>query len=117
MSRLSRGSEAYQRRPPGDGTRPFRRKGGDPCRDRRPGATLDDLDVLRQAAGAADAVIHTAFNHDFYRFIESCEQDRQVIETLGSALAGNDRPLLVTTGVSGLPRGATEYDRASPSAH
>lgn len=79
-------------------------------------ATLDDLDVLRQAAGAADAVIHTAFNHDFSRFIESCEQDRRVIEALGSALAGSDRPLLVTTGLSGLPRGATEYDRASPAA-
>lgn len=27
--------------------------------------SLDDLDVLRQAASSADAVIHTAFNHDF----------------------------------------------------
>ena len=30
--------------------------------------TLDDLDVLRGAASAADAVIHTAFNHDFSNF-------------------------------------------------
>ena len=56
-------------------------------------ATLDDLDVLRNAASAADAVIHTAFNHDFSRFAENAEQDRRVIEMLGSALAGSDRPL------------------------
>ncbi|AHF78121.1 Putative NAD-dependent epimerase\dehydratase [Sodalis praecaptivus] len=79
-------------------------------------ATLDDLDALHEAAAAADAVIHTAFNHDFSRFVASCEQDRLAIETLGSALAGTDRPLLVTTGLSGLPRGATEYDRPNPVA-
>lgn len=27
--------------------------------------TLDDLDLLRCAASEADAVVHTAFNHDF----------------------------------------------------
>ncbi|CRL45464.1 NmrA-like family protein [Sodalis glossinidius str. 'morsitans'] len=33
--------------------------------------TLDDLELLRHAAKEADAVIHTAFNHDFSRFAES----------------------------------------------
>jgi nucleoside-diphosphate-sugar epimerase len=61
--------------------------------------TLDDLDVLQGAASAADAVIHTAFNHDFSRFAENCEQDRRAIEALGRALQGSDRPLLVTAGV------------------
>lgn len=73
-------------------------------------ATLDDLDALRSAASSADAVMHTAFNHDFSRFAENAEQDRRAIETLGSALEGSDRPLLVTSGLSGLPRGATEAD-------
>ncbi len=51
--------------------------------------TLNDLDVLHRAASAADAVIHTAFNHDFSRFAENAELDRHVIEVLGSALQGS----------------------------
>jgi len=78
--------------------------------------TLDDLDLLQEAASASDAVIHTAFNHDFSRFAENAEQDRRAIEALGLALAGSDRPLIVTSGLSGLPRGATEADAPDPSA-
>ncbi|MGY2397836.1 SDR family oxidoreductase [Pseudomonas sp. SDO5271_S396] len=73
-------------------------------------ATLDDLDTLRRAAWTADAVIHTAFNHDFSRFAENCVQDRRVIEAFESALKGSDTPLIVTSGLSGLTRGATEAD-------
>jgi nucleoside-diphosphate-sugar epimerase len=72
--------------------------------------SLDDLDVLQQAAGSSDAVIHTAFNHDFSKFLQSAAEDQRVIEALGGALEGSDRPLLVTSGLSGLPRGATEAD-------
>ncbi len=79
-------------------------------------ATLDDLDALRSVASTADAVIHTAFNHDFSRFTASCEEDRRVIEALGSALEGSKRPLLVTSGLSGLPRGATEADLPNPAS-
>ncbi|NBI48844.1 SDR family oxidoreductase [Burkholderia sp. ISTR5] len=79
-------------------------------------ATLDDLDALRRAASQADAVIHTAFNHDFSKFVENCEQDRRVIEALGEALAGSQRPLLVTSGLSGLPKGATESSLPSPGS-
>ena len=77
-------------------------------------ATFDDISALRDAAAAADAVIHTAYNHeflnDFSKYAENSEQDRRVIEALGSAIEGSDRPLLVTTGLAGLPRGATEFD-------
>ncbi|MEK9279970.1 MULTISPECIES: SDR family oxidoreductase [unclassified Bradyrhizobium] len=79
-------------------------------------ATLDDLDALHGAASAADAVVHTAFNHDFSKFPESAAQDQRVIETLGSALEGSGRPLLVTSGLSGLPRGATEADMPNPAS-
>ncbi|ROM72996.1 3-beta hydroxysteroid dehydrogenase [Pseudomonas brassicacearum] len=78
--------------------------------------TLDDIEVLQAAALAADAVIHTAFNHDFSRFAENAEQDRRVIEALGSALQGSSRPLLVTSGLSGLSRGAVELEVASPAS-
>ena len=74
--------------------------------------TLDDLATLRDAAAASDAVIHTAFNHDFSKFVENSEQDSRAIEVLGDALAGSDRPLLVTSGVALLAPGrvATETD-------
>lgn len=78
--------------------------------------TLDDLDVLHQAASAADAVIHTAFNHDFSRFAENAEQDRHAIEVLGSALQGTERPLLVTSGLLGLTQGASELEVPSPAS-
>lgn len=81
-------------------------------------ATLDELDLLHRAADAADAVIHTAFNHDFSRFAENAEQDRRVIETLGSALEGSVRPLLITSGLARLASGraATEADMPDPNA-
>jgi nucleoside-diphosphate-sugar epimerase len=80
-------------------------------------ATLDEHAVLHSAASAADAVIHTAFNHDFSKFAENAEQDRRAIETLGSALEGSDRPLIVTSGLAGVApsRIATEADISDPS--
>lgn len=59
---------------------------------------LSDLESLRAGALQADAVIHTAFNHDFAHYLQNCEDDRRVIETLGSTLAGTNRPLIVTSG-------------------
>ncbi|KWS04721.1 Nucleoside-diphosphate-sugar epimerase [Lysobacter capsici AZ78] len=72
--------------------------------------TLADIEVLQRAADAADAVVHTAFEHDFSRFAENCEQDRRVIEALGASLRGSARPLLVTSGLLGLAPGAHETD-------
>jgi len=77
---------------------------------------LNDLDSLRSAAAAADGVIHTAFNHDFSKFKKSSENDRRVIAALGEALAGSDRPLIITSAIGLLERGrlVSEDDMPAP---
>jgi nucleoside-diphosphate-sugar epimerase len=60
---------------------------------------LEDLNSLRAGAEQADAVIHTAFDHDFSNFVANCEKDRRVIRALGETLAGSSRPLIITSGV------------------
>jgi len=59
---------------------------------------LEDLDSLRSGAANADAIIHTAFDHDFSNFVANCEKDSRVIKAMGSVLAGSSRPLLITSG-------------------
>ncbi|HTV93733.1 MAG TPA: SDR family oxidoreductase [Verrucomicrobiae bacterium] len=87
---------------------------------------LDDLDSLTRGAQVCDAVIHTAFKHDFFRapspeefaagFIAAAETDRRAIEALGAVLAGSHRPLVTTSGTAGVAPGrlATEDDAAEP---
>jgi nucleoside-diphosphate-sugar epimerase len=78
--------------------------------------SLDDLDGLKRGAAAADGVIHLAFNHDFSKFAENCEEDKRAIDALGSVLRGSARPLLVTSGLALTAEGrlATEADKPAP---
>ena len=76
--------------------------------------SLSDLDVLREAAGDADGVIHTAFGLDISRIGELAEEDRRAIETFGEVFAGSDRPVVVTSGVGLLPSGETFREAARP---
>ncbi|MGD0062870.1 MAG: SDR family oxidoreductase [Streptosporangiaceae bacterium] len=84
--------------------------------------TLDDLDGLHRAAAASDGVIHLAFKHDIAfsgDFEGAANADRRAVETLGDALAGTGRPLVIASGTLGLAPGrvATEEDgRGSDAA-
>jgi nucleoside-diphosphate-sugar epimerase len=96
--------------------------------------SLEDLDSLRAGAAQADGVVHLAFNHDFSRFVQNCEDDRRVIDALGATVAGSNRPLLITSGtgiansvagqpatedgatVSEIPRAASEQAAAAAAS-
>ncbi|HEY3867250.1 MAG TPA: SDR family oxidoreductase [Actinocrinis sp.] len=82
--------------------------------------SLDDPDGLRAAADASDGAIHTAFTNisDTGDFAAACEVERRAIEALGGALAGSDRPLVVTSGTGLLPVGrlGTEEDLPDPDS-
>jgi len=80
--------------------------------------SLEDLESLRGGAAVADGVIHTAFIHDFSNYGPAAEADRHAIETLGDALVGSDRPLIVTSGTLLVQRQAslaTEEDAHNPN--
>jgi nucleoside-diphosphate-sugar epimerase len=82
---------------------------------------LEDLESLRRGAAMSDGVIHTAFNHDFSKFVANCEQDRCVIEAIGSMLVGSDRPFVITSGtgmgnvVPGQPATEDKFDPNHPN--
>ena len=83
--------------------------------------SLDDLDSLHRAAAASDGVIHLAFKHDLAfsgNFQSAADADLRAIETLGDALSGSERPLVIASGVLGIAPGrvATEQDRSGAEA-
>ncbi|MBP2300418.1 SDR family oxidoreductase [Azospirillum picis] len=99
-----------------DGARRLAAAGAEPHH-----GTLEDPAGIRRGAEGADAVIHTAFDHDFSRFVENCEKDRRVIGALGEALKGSDRPLLITSGIGmggaghGRPAREDVFDDSHPN--
>jgi nucleoside-diphosphate-sugar epimerase len=76
--------------------------------------SLADPGSMRSGADAADGVIHTAYIHDFSATGDpaaAARADGCAIETMGEALAGSGRPLVVATGIVATPgRLSTEDD-------
>jgi nucleoside-diphosphate-sugar epimerase len=78
---------------------------------------LFDLDALRAGAASSDGVIHLAFIHDFTQFEASVQADARAIETMGAALEGSGKPLVIASGTPALPgRVATERDEPRPGS-
>jgi nucleoside-diphosphate-sugar epimerase len=77
---------------------------------------LDDLDSLTTGAAASDGVIHTAYIHDFSQIESAAQTDLRAVQTLGAALAGTGRPLVITSGTALVNPGsvATEEDAPDP---
>ncbi len=79
---------------------------------------LEDLESLTIAARASEGIIHTGFIHDFSRFKEVCEVDRKAILTMGAAIAGTQKPFIITAGTASVSPGkmAFEHDVAPLSS-
>ena len=83
--------------------------------------TLEEPRSLLEAVARCDAVIHTAFDHDFSRFVENCEKDQRIILAIGAALQGSRRPLIITSGTAmgdignGLPASEMHFNPAHPN--
>lgn len=69
------------------------------------------------ALNNVDAVIHTAFNHDFCQYVENCQADGKLLDVLASALVGTNKVLIATsaTTVTAKEELSTESDGAVES--
>ena len=81
---------------------------------------LADLESLQRGAAASDGVIHTAFNNIGLGtdFTAACESERRALQAIGEALAGSDKPLVITSGTAFLAQGrpGTEEDTHDPNS-
>ncbi|WP_406445258.1 SDR family oxidoreductase [Streptomyces sp. NBC_00631] len=80
--------------------------------------SVDDLDVLREAAASSDGVIHLAFKHDIAfsgGFRGAAEADRRAVDAFGEVLAGSDRPFVLASGLLGIAPGRTATERDMPA--
>lgn len=79
---------------------------------------IEDLASLCRGADGCDAVIHTAFDHNFAHFVANCQKDSRAITALGSVLAGSDRQLIITSSTAmgiALPGQAATEEHFNPA--
>jgi nucleoside-diphosphate-sugar epimerase len=74
--------------------------------------SLTEPDVLREAAAAADGVIHLAFPHENMNdLVAAAATERQGVEAMLEALAGTGKPIVLASGTPLVPgRPSTEDD-------
>jgi nucleoside-diphosphate-sugar epimerase len=69
---------------------------------------LDDLAGLVAAAKSADGVIHLGYKHDLAfggtpdGFVKAAEHDTRVVQTIGEAVVGSNKPFVDTSGTAQL---------------
>ena len=66
---------------------------------------LDEPDALRDAAAAADAVVHLANKHDWDDPEGNDRTERLAVEALLDGLAGSGKPIVIANGLSGIVAG------------
>jgi nucleoside-diphosphate-sugar epimerase len=72
---------------------------------------LNDPEALRAGAVQSDGVIHLAFGNDFKNFEKCVAEEAFAVETLGAALEGSGKPLVIASGTPATPgRASTEQD-------
>jgi nucleoside-diphosphate-sugar epimerase len=59
---------------------------------------LEDIESLKSGAKTADAIIHLGFIHDFSNMAHSTAVDRAAIQAMAEAIAGSDKPLIISSG-------------------
>lgn len=76
---------------------------------------LTDVERLKRGAKEADAVIHTAFSHNFSDYNDAVKLDRAVIAAFAGALAQTNKPFIVTSSSAILgDTGGSEADEDFP---
>ncbi|KAL1410005.1 hypothetical protein Q8F55_004006 [Vanrija albida] len=87
--------------------------GGVPVR-----GSTDDLALVAQHASAADATIHTAFDHSWRDVPAACASDRATIGAIGQALEGTGKTFLVSSvaTLGALHPTFTEADEGGPGS-
>ncbi len=71
--------------------------------------SLEEVEILKEAALRTDGVIHAGFFHDFMhandfsQYAKAAAMDKAAIDAMGEALMGTNKPMVVTSGMLGLP--------------
>lgn len=83
--------------------------------------SLEEVEVLAAASGAADGVVHLAYGGDYADPEAMIRREVDAVTAMGDALEGSGKPFVLTSGTLVLPHGrlaaeTDEPDRGGPAA-